>query len=374
MVQSGRYLPLETESLSTDQCQAESWHVPYISKYDAQAPSDCLNVVFLQRVSDEEHTQITDSLKEVDEDWLSTLDVPPPRSRTLVVKKWIRDYWPSSDVILEIARHAYANDGHQEKSYRSLIFVDSGWEAGNVIAARWEGDGDHARLNAVRIRMNIAKSLLSVCDLNEGYTLVKLLGDEAFEDTKVDFYIDATLPSKDDSISPAEEYKIPECLPQHIVLSKTEVVIISLRHLEQAEVEDLIRAILNGYNGEDTAPPIKIHDWHGSYTTRIDIRKLLYLIEQNSSEPDRDMPLFLVDALLEGPCGKPQVISASNSTHWRQQTVQIMPVNTEKVLSLWKEATQGSLEECLTETEEYGDIWNAEYVFDLDVHKNFGKN
>jgi hypothetical protein len=290
------------------------------------------------------------------------------------VKKWIRDYWPSSDVILEIARHAYSNDGQQEKSYRSLIFVDSGWEAGNVIAARWEGDGDHARLSAVRIRMNIAKSLLSVCDLNEGYTLVRVLGEEAFEDAKVDFYIDATPPPKDDSISPAKEYKIPECLPQDIALSKTEVAIVSLRHLEQAEIEDLIRGILNGYDSEYTAPPIKIHNWHGSYTTRIEIRKLFYRIQQNSSEPDRDMPLFLVDALLEGPDGKPQFISACNSTHWRQKIVQIMPVKTEKVLSLWKEATQGSLEECFAGTEEYGDIWNAEYVFDLDVHKNFGKN
>lgn len=331
-------------------------------------------MVFLQQVSDEEYSQITESLGEVDEDWMSTLDVPRPRSRTLVMTKWIRDYWPSSDVILEIARHAYSTDGYHDKSYRSLIFVDSGWEAGNVIAARFEGEGEHARLNSVRIRMNIAKSLLSVCDLNEGYTLAEVLGEEAFEDAKVDFYVDASPPSKDEIISPAEEYKIPEFLGQDIVLSKEEISIVSLKHLTQAEIEDLVRGIINGHESEDPAPPIKIHNWHGPYMKRTKVKELYLCIQQNSSEGNRNMPLFLVDMLLEGPNGNPQLISASDSTDWRQKTVQIMPVKTEKLLSLWKKATQGSLEKCFTRTEEYADIWNVEYIFDLDVCKNFGKH
>ena len=301
---------------------------------------------------------------------MCTLDVPKPRSRTLVVKKWIRDFWPRSEVILEIARHAYRGE---DKSYRSLIFVDSGWEAGNVIAARWEGEGDNSRLNAVRVRMNIAEPLLSVCDLNEGCTLAQVLGNEAFEDAKVDFYIDATPQLQDDTKSPEQDYEIPEFLPHDIVLSKTEVHIISLKHLGQSEIEGLIRGIINGHESKDPAPPMKIHNWHGSYIKRTKIHKLYRCIQQKSSETDRNMPLFLVDMLLEGPDGKPQLISASDSTDWREKTVQIMPLKTEKLLSLWQEATQGLLEDCFTETEDYADVWNAEYVYDLDVHRNFGK-
>jgi hypothetical protein len=172
--------------------QGRSWHIPYISKTAAQPPDQCLHVVFLQRVSDEEYNQIVENMGETDEDWISSLNVPRPPARTLEMKKWVRDWWPSSDVILKIAEHAYSIDDYPQISYRSLIFVDSGWEAGNVIAACWEGDGNDCRLNAVRVPVNIAKTLLSVCDVNDGYTLAHVLGSDAYEDAKVDFYADAT--------------------------------------------------------------------------------------------------------------------------------------------------------------------------------------
>ena len=353
--------------------QGQSWHIPYISKTAAQPPDQCLHVIFLQRVSDEEYNQIVENLREIDEDWISSLDVPRPPDRTLEMKKWVRDWWPPSDVILKIAEHAYSSDGYSAISYRSFIFVDSGWEAGNAIAARWEGDGNDSRLNAVRVPMNIAKTLLSVCDVNDGYTLAHVLGSEAYEDAKVDFYVDATGSSNPEAPASIESYKLPESLPQDLALSKTELVIASLRTLKQSEIEDLVRNIINGHEGEDEIPSIKIFNWHESYPTRTEIRRMFYRIKQNTSEADRDMPLFFVDALLEGEGGIPQLIWAKETPHWRTPTVQIFPANTKKVIKLWKDAAQGIIAENLEESEEYVDIWNVEHVFDLDVHRNFGK-
>lgn len=329
--------------------------------------------MFLQRVSDEQCSQIVENLGEVDEDWIETLDVPKPPPRTLQIKKWIRDYWPSSDVILAIARDAYSNETYPPETIQSLIFVDSLWEAGVCIAARREGEADNQRLNAVRVRMNIAKTLLSACDANKGHTLASILGSEMFNETKVDLYVDATPSLQDASTISGEEYALPQPLPHDLALSKEEIVIVSLRMLEPDGIEDMIRKIVQGNGNDNPPPPIKVFNVQGSYITRREIRKMFNRIQHNSDEANGDMPLFLVDELLESESGQPQLLSASPSSEWRQQTIRIMPIKTEKLISLWNDAAAGVLEEDFTETEEYADIWNAEYVFDLDVHKDFGK-
>ena len=331
-----------------------------------------MNVIFLQRVADEEYDQIVDNLRSTNEDWINTLDVSEPPARTLHIKNWIRDYWPSSDVILEIAEHANSSGVH-EASHRSLIFVDSGWEAGNCIAARWEGDGDNSRLNAVRVPMNIAKSLLSACDANEGHTLASILGGEMFEDAKVDFYVDATGPPRKEPEEPAKDYKLPDSILQDLALTKDSLIIVSLKKLSQDDIENVVQKVVGGAEKKDPTPSIKIFNGDGSHISRRDMRNLFYRIHQNSTEANTSMPLFLVDYLLEQENGTPQLLLARQSRSGRQQTLGLIPAKIEKVLRLWYDATKGRLEEDLEETEEFVDIWNAEYIFDLDVHKNFGK-
>ena len=199
--------------------------------------------MLLQRVADEEFDQIVDNLRSTDEHWINTLAVPPPPPRTLRAKKWIRDYWPSSDVIIEIADHAYSSQPYIA-SYGSLIFVDSGWEAGNCIAARWEGDGDNARLNTVRVPMNIAEPLLSACDANEGHTLASILGSQMLEDAKVDFYIDAIVSPQENPAESDKNYTLPEAIPHDIALTKDDLIIISLKKLSQDDIESLVREVV----------------------------------------------------------------------------------------------------------------------------------
>ena len=350
--------------------QGRSWHIPYISKTQTKPPDQFVHVLFLQRVADEEYNQIVENLRATDEDWINSLDVPRPPSRKLEMKKWVRDWWPSTGVILKIAEHAYSSESYSKISYRSFILVDSGWEAGNVIAAHWESDGNDSRLSAVRVPMNIAETLLSACDVNEGCTLGQVLGSEGYEDAKVDFYADTTGVTEPEAADPIENYELPQSLPQDLALSKRELIIVSLRTLKQSEIEDLVRDIVNGYKGEEEAPSIKILNWHETSPSRIDIRHIFYRIQHNSSKNDRDMPLVFVDTLLEGDDGRPQLMWAITG---RQQSFQMFPIIIENLIKLWKDATQGIIEGNLEESEEYVDIWNGEYVYDLEIHKNFGE-
>lgn len=350
--------------------EARSWHVPHVFKYDIPPPDQCVNVVFLQRVSDDEYNQVVENLEEIDEDWVNTLDVPKPPPRSLNAKRWIRDYWPSSDVILEIAEQAKSSERYDEQSYRCLIFVDSGWEAGNCIAARWESEGDDLKLRAVRVPMNIAKTLLSACDANEGHSLASILGNDTFEDTKVDFYVDATGPSEQHVETPKDVYSLPESMPQDLALSKENLVIVSLRKLSQDEIEDVVRKITQQPEADKAAPSIKIYNGDGSYETRSEILKLFDRIYQNSDEMSRSMPLILIDCLYEGEEGEPQMLLATKS---ESSSLELTPAKTDKVLRLWLDAKEGALEKVMYNTTEYVDIWDVEKVFDLNVHKSFGE-
>ena len=135
-------------------------------------------MIFLQRLSDGEQEQTLQNLRDVSREWSSQFDGERPEPRNLLSRNWTHDYWPSSDVILEIARDGRSTDGYYAKSYRSLIFVDSGWEAATVIAAHWESSsegGEH--LSTARVPMDTANLLLPACDTRRDFTLADHLGE-----------------------------------------------------------------------------------------------------------------------------------------------------------------------------------------------------
>lgn len=96
---------------------------------------------------------------------------------------WIRDHWPSTDAILEIAGSV--------KGYKSFIIIELGWENATVIAARWSNDADgHAHLQAVRVAMDIANVLLTLLDTGKISGFAEALGEATMEEFKIDFYKD----------------------------------------------------------------------------------------------------------------------------------------------------------------------------------------
>ena len=351
----------------------KSWHIPFISKYQRLDPQDWLHVFFLQRLQEEERSQIVQNLSEIDRDWADQLDVPVPDLRKLNPRAWIRDYWPSSNVILEIAKDALSSTEYPDLSYRSLIFVDSGWEAGNVIAAHWEDCAGEMRVVAARVPMNIANLLLTVCDLHEGYALSQVLGDEAYEESKVDFYQDASSQEQEGKGRSVSTIKWPSCLAENLALSKEDLIITSLKHLSEEEIESLLRKIINADEEGDQFDTIKIHNWQGPRPTRADISRIFHRMLENTPEADREEPAFFVDYLLEGENGEPVILAAKlYSYHRGQGAVQLLPVRPELLLGFWTAAASGDGRE---EGEELCEIWSQELIYDLNDPSptNFGK-
>ena len=354
---------------------ARSWHIPTIdSRDDAQ---DVINVVFLQRLDEEVRTQMVQNLSEVDEDWANTLDMQVPSPRRVVPKAWIRDYWPSSDVILEIARAAYFPQ--HGPIFRNLIFCDSGWEAANVIAARWEELDGKLQLNAARVPMSVANVLLTICDLKEGYTLAHVLGSENFEDAKVDFYKDATQQrtndgDDDDDGQRASGYSWPTFLPADLALSKSEPVIVSLQSLHEDEYTTVLKDIINGDQNENKFDKIGIHNWVDGQATKADLYHIFWRLYENTAEADQDMCALFLDNAPLGVDDRPEVLAATRVSHGsaarNTKGVQTVPIALPNLLAAWKAASSGAE---YREWRLYGDMFRKENLFDMSLELDFSK-
>lgn len=310
----------------------------------------------------EAEEQVLSNIRNTDDSWTAALDVPVAEPRTLEGKPWIRDYWPGSDVILKLAEHASTPDYHGIV-YSSYVFVDSGWEAGNVIAARWEGSGEARRLAAVRVPMNIANLLLTTCDTNEGYTLSRALGNERYEDAKVDFYKDSiTTPTLLDRKN--KLFTWPDFLPEDLKIPTDQLYIISLRSLTDSEIQQLRTSIAGGEQAAEDASTIPtIYNWEGDLPTRTDVRHIFRQIYNNSPAEDQNRLVFFVDNILQGPSQEPQIIVALQFRPNNDDTVKVAPVSTENVMQVWRELNEGKGGERLMEI--HSDIWSAEVVEDL---------
>ena len=349
-----------------------TWHIPFISKYERHSPQDVLHVVCLQRLTKDEHDQILQNLNEKDEDWANSLDVPVPSPRRLILRKWIRDYWPSSDAILELAKQASKPERNENTVYRSYVFVDSGWEAGNVIAARWEGNEGEERLVAARVPMNIANFLLTVCEKHEGHTLSRALGDEVYEESKVDFYKDASSPPGKETQKATKAYEWPAFLPDSLALNKTQPVIVSLRTLEENDIETVLSGIINGDESEGPFSNIKIHNWQGPQPKRADILRMYHRMFENTPEEDRDMYAFFIDHVLREDDVKPQIIAAVKSRLGGEGAVDLVAVKAAKFMEFWKATAAGQGE---SKTNSCGDIWSTETIYDFEEGVvDFGKS
>ena len=357
--------------------RGKSWHVPFIFKYNAPSPKDALHVVFLQRLSEDERGQVLQNLNETDDEWVSRLNVQAPSPRRLVAKAWIRDYWPSSDVILDIAKAAYfgtddLGGAREEEKYQSLILCDSGWEAGNVIAARWETDqtAGESRLIAARVPMNVANVLLTACDSIEGCTLVTVLGEEAFEESKVDFYKDGSQQVTEDAEKTSTPYEWPSSLPKDIALSEKDPCIISLRKLEETAVDKLLSTIITGDEDKQKFSNIKIHNWQDRQPSRADIYHIFQAMHNNTPEANRNMNAFFIDYILQGDNSEPQILVATTFRVDRpSECVQVIPIQTGDFLKFWRMAANGLGE---SELEELGELTRKENIYDLSPHFKFG--
>ncbi|KAK5174215.1 uncharacterized protein LTR77_001295 [Saxophila tyrrhenica] len=341
-----------------------SWHLPCIPKHRRLNPDEHLYILFLQRMSVDEKEQVMKSLEEVDSSQVHSFDRTTAAPRQLDSKRWIRDYFPSSNAILEIARHANAESGYREFSYPSLILVDSGWEASTVIAARWELVAGESKLkfNAARVPMNVANVLLSTCDANEGLTLAQALGDDVYEETKVDFYEDA----RATSLAAPSRFGRPFVWEEHFEddygFGSDAPPIVSLRRLSNTERETLKKTVLAGQNDTNAKlEDLRIYQWKGPGSSR---RAIYHIFKHIFDKWNGVTDMFFVDDVLEGENHEPQIMAAMNTDIPNTDSIKMAPIPTTSVLPFWTGSGSGKYGEDLLE--KYGDIWRKEVVVDLE--------
>lgn len=354
----------------------KSFHIPYIFKYRAPDPSEGLHVVFLQRMTDIDEAQVLEGLKDIDKDFFQRLDVfQAPAPRQLLVKKWIRDYSPSSATVMEIAKDVFFGKHDSDQCYSSVIFADSGWDLGNVIAAHWEQAGDDSgseggakwRLVAARVPMGVANVLLTACDKIEGMTLAHALGAEAYKRSTVDLYADIATELPTQPSIKRKETEWPSHLPEPTQLSERgSPFIISLRHLDGSTIQDLKQKIAAGNEG--SPQEVDILNWSdpdSEPTDRFIIRDIFRRVAKKPEKEDREdqtSTVFFIDYLLQGSSGEPQILAASSPRQPSSSAIGLLPVFTDEFLVAHEKATRGM---DLTEEPEI-DVWKREHLDDLE--------
>ncbi|KAK5116815.1 hypothetical protein LTR85_009075 [Meristemomyces frigidus] len=360
-----------------------SSHIPRLLTYNTPPPADVLHVIFLQRLSEEERTQILHALdKGQDAAWAAQFE-PNAQRRPLLPMPWIRDWWPSSDVILEICAIKTGRDAH---GYRSFVLVDSGWDAGTVIAAHWtvDSDGVPPHLLAARVPSNIANLLLTLLDRRSVGSFAEALGEEAYEDAKVDFYRDLPAPVSEVVAAP---YDAPAFLPQNVGFSTSKLVLLALKELPDSAVLALKSAIAAGEwcDEEMPRPDMEIINWQGDPLPRSELPNLFKWMKSNTAQDVRQGYAFFVDNVLDaGADRQPQILAAHqkeprNGDVFADELC-LIPVDTDQALEWWRAAvTCESTAEPATlvvdrdTTMECGDIWRKELAIDMAKPIDFDK-
>ena len=344
----------------------QSWHISYIDKYRAPNPDTILNVVYLQRMSDSERQKVEQALNSIDQNAINQLSFPQTAApRELRFRKWIRDNPCSPSATFEIAKDAYHKQYNSDESYRSIIFVDSGWVQGSVIAAHWHQDGEstQAKLHAARVPAGVANVLLTSCDQNNGITLPQGLGENAFKDAQVNFYKDLPPTEEGDAVSETSEHTWPSHLPDTLCLAKSSPAIVSLRSLDDRTIRRLTREI-NGTLDENKTD-IRIYNWGGPEPTeRLLIRDIYNQMQRRTPEADQQMYAFFIDYMLQGENGEPQILAVHRIPRDPGVGVEVLPLSAPSFMTAWKKAAQG---EELDQDADIIDIWKKEHVDRLDT-------
>ncbi|KAF2765851.1 hypothetical protein EJ03DRAFT_377453 [Teratosphaeria nubilosa] len=374
-----------------------SWHIPYVPSYGAPPAHDILFVLFLEKLPERTISSIIEKLDTPDKKWGESfnVDIKPRKLRSV---PWIRKFWPSSEAILKYAsRQEPRGNLHQDTAcYKSYILIDSGWDANTCIAATWVPGTkvDEHVMVAARVPMAIANLVLSMID-KDVFTdaplnpLKAALGDETYEENKVDFYKDRKV------IEPFPEprsYQPPAFLPEELRMSHQKITVISLLPLDDGASQDLMLRIRTE-TGENAMPELRLINWEGQHPTRQHLVKLFGWIESNSTDDDRIGYIFFVDNVLqecidaeEGErhirtgMASPQVIAASRtaqfSTKVPDHQISILPIKPESVVPLWRAACDSSQASDERTREgrvadeaaelQYGNVFGRERVIDFD--------
>ncbi|KAK4545994.1 hypothetical protein LTR36_002558 [Oleoguttula mirabilis] len=286
---------------------------------------------------------------------------------------WIRDWWPSSDVILEMCALRTNRDGHE---YKSFILVDSGWDAATVIAAHWFFDNDRKpHFAAARVPTILANLLLTLLDRGAVGSFAEALGEDGYEDAKVDFYRDLS-PSRDASAAPVTApYEPPSFLPKNAKLSNSKLIIVALRQLSESTVLALKAAIVggDGADGKPQQPELEIINWQGKPIRRPELAELYRWMDHNTTRDERQEYAFFVDNVLGTANSCPQILAATRKVHGQNIVVDdqlsLLPVATNKTLKLWRAAVGYDSTVVTTEVDqetemECGNIWRREVAVD----------
>ena len=83
------------------------------------------------------------------------------------------------------------------------------------------------------------------------------------------------------------------------------------------------------------------------------------------------MYAFIVDNLLCGDNGQPQILAATGIRENDAMSSQIIPIGTEKFLPFRKAAVEGEGDERLADS---GNIWQTENLYDMGIRLNFGES
>lgn len=338
-----------------------SWHIPTISAFERLDPAEVLHVVFLQRTASDERSEVVQALGKADEDVLQQLDIPEQTTvRRIVQRRWIRDYWPSSAAILTIAERAHIpyrrNGPTQDPSYSSVVFADSGWESGNVIAAHWEQSGEEWLLAAARVKIGLANLLLTACDAIEGMTMSQALGPDTYQELMIDLYKD--LPTKPlvPRICFTPSVELPSHLPQGLATDTLQPILISLRSLDTETMAQLRREITEG-SQDIPAPNVQIYNWEGPEPTDP-------LVRTSSGETPNGMAAFFVDYLHQGPNGEPRIVACIDQSHGTESNTVLVPVYTATFLEACKAA---AIKVGIEQENGLVDQWQREEFEDLNV-------
>nr|POE47284.1 hypothetical protein CFP56_00616 [Quercus suber] len=336
--------------------KTHSWHHPSIPTYRIGPPNLLLHVIFLQRQSVASRARVIERLGNVDKEWATQYDVSP-RIRNLEAVPWIRDHWPSSDAILSITASA--------PDYKSFVLVDSGWEDGTVIATHWSDD-EHGtpHLYAARVQMDVANVLLTLLDDGKVASFAEVLGEQAYEETKVDFYKDKLPPTGEKR--KAQPYEPPSFLPKNMGLNKETIEIVALRELADEQIKTLTETIQGGTKRATrvaaSTESVRIHPWQGESSSRFEMRQIYDWIMENSPEENRCLPVFFVDSLLEHEDHAPRIVAVIADKNPQIEPIRIFPLHTNRVLPYFEKNEN---------EEENGMIWQQETLRPAEKRATF---
>ena len=158
-------------------------------------------------------------------------------------------------------------------------------------------------------------------------------------------------------------------LPEDLAFDKTRPTIISLRELDENDIETILHGIVGAGENSELFTSIRIHNWQGPRASRTDINHIFHRRYEDTPESHRDMYGFFIDPMLDKN-GDLKLLAARKGGDRTNDTIELVPIQTTAFLAFWEAAAEG---EGPSKIDEFGDIWSRENIFDLESHIDFGE-